>query len=58
MEKQKKNKINKEIKRNRSAKFPPDSTILNNSLFKDNSDNGSNNTNSTTCEVLLKIKRY
>jgi pumilio RNA-binding family len=56
MEKQKKNKINKEIKRNRSAKFPPDSTILNNSLFKDNSDNGSNNTNSTTCEGLLKIK--
>ena len=48
--------INKELKRHKSAKIPPESTILNNSLFKDNSDNGSNNTNSTTCEGLFKIK--
>ena len=51
-------KINKEIKRHKSAIIPPSPTVENNLALKDYSDNGSNNTNtnSTTCEGLFKIK--
>ena len=49
-------KVNKEIKRHKSAIIPPGPEVYNNFSFKDTSDNGSNNTNSTTCEGLFKLK--
>ena len=48
--------INKEIKRHKSAIIPPAPINLNNCASKDISDNGSNNTNSTTCKNLFKLK--
>ena len=49
-------KINKEIKRHKSAIIPPGSKVLNNLSFKDSFDSGINNTNSTTCDGLFRLK--
>ena len=49
-------KINKEIKRHKSAVIPPGHTILNNSSLKDFFDSGINNTNSTTCDGIFRLK--
>ena len=49
-------KINKEIKRHKSAIIPPGHTVLNNLSFKDSFDSGINNTNSTTCDGLFRLK--
>ena len=49
-------KINKEIKRHKSAIIPPGSKVLNNLSFKDSFDSGVNNTNSTTCDGLFRLK--
>lgn len=48
-------KVNKEVKRHKSAIIPPGPIVLNNSALKDISDNGSNNTNSTTSKNLFKL---
>ena len=48
--------IVKEVKRHKSAIIPPGPIVLNNCPLKDSSDNGSNNTNSTTCKNLFKLK--
>ena len=49
-------KINKEVKRHKSAIIPPGPAVLNNFSFKDNSTTGSNKTNSTLGECLFKLK--
>ena len=49
-------KVIKEVKRHKSAIIPPGPIVLNNCQLKDSSDNGSNNTNSTTCKNLFKLK--
>ena len=54
--KENKMKINKEVKRHKSAIIPPGPILLNNSSLKDYSDSGINNTNSTTCDGLFRLK--
>lgn len=50
-------KINKEMKRHKSAIIPPGAIVLNNLSFKDSFDSGINNTNSTTtCDGLFRLK--
>lgn len=49
-------KINKEVKRHKSAIIPPGPILLNNSSLKDYFDSGINNTNSTTCDGLFRLK--
>ena len=49
-------KVIKEVKRHKSAIIPPGPIVLNNCPLKDSSDNGSNNTNSTTCKNIFKLK--
>ena len=49
-------KINKEIKRHKSAIIPPGPLFLNNSSLKDYFDSGINNTNSTTCDGIFRLK--
>ena len=54
--KENKMKINKEVKRHKSAIIPPGPILLNNSSLKDYFDSGINNTNSTTYDGLFRLK--
>ena len=49
-------KINKDIKRHKSAIIPPSPILLNNSSLKDYFDSGINNTNSTTYDGIFRLK--